>query len=458
MLKHSKSGPLKVALLSISPHNRAILEFFFAGAGQSLFKVVKLVEAEALIVDYDHPGAKEEWAQLNCTDKAGIILSVHPVDLPQTVWIPKPLTSKALTEAATKIQDLIVVQPTAVPAMAEVINSRELFEKVAAPEKPLGLSQPTVTPFGINTTKPQARFNTLMQSAALEEDEEEDDLPPLPSVETIKQAVVFDPAETALEMEEIAKPLEPSVSPEVAEKRWRELCGNAEDIRQAANWHTDLASFTPDNYFLSGLLEALRRAKQANQAVQLTCLDNQQLVIFPELGQIFTSMDSRADEFALLCKMPIATNQLLIHTPVGYELTELLEQVKQKPEFCVDLEGFVWAVTLLTAQGRVQQGADLSQKIALIAWPNMTRLEQFPHIMRIAALWTHRPGSVFEIAHALAIPQRYVISFYTAANNLNLFELDQTKLKAQTTTKEPPKENRGLFARLLKRLLGGSAK
>jgi hypothetical protein len=51
-----------------------------------------------------------------------------------------------------------------------------------------------------------------------------------------------------------------------------------------------------------------------------------------------------------------------------------------------------------------------------------------------------------------------VISFYTAANNLNLFELDQTKLKAQTTTKEPPKENRGLFARLLKRLLGGSAK
>lgn len=324
------------------------------------------MEAEALIVDYDHPGAKEEWAQLNCTDKAGIILSVHPVDLPQTVWIPKPLTSKALTEAATKIQDLIVVQPTAVPAMAEVINSRELFEKVAAPEKPLGLSQPTVTPFGINTTKPQARFNTLMQSAALEEDEEEDELPRLPSVETIKQAVVFDPAETALEMEEIAKPLEPSVSPEVAENVGRELCGNAEDIRQAANWHR-FGFFTPDNYFLSGLLEALRRARQANQAVQLTCLDNQQLVIFPELGQIFTSMDSRADEFALLCKMPIATNQLLIHTPVGYELTELLEQVKQKPEFCVDLEGFVWAVTLLTAQGRVQQGADLSQKIALIA-------------------------------------------------------------------------------------------
>jgi hypothetical protein len=49
-----------------------------------------------------------------------------------------------------------------------------------------------------------------------------------------------------------------------------------------------------------------------------------------------------------------------------------------------------------------------------------------------------------------------VFSFYTAANTLNLFELDQTKLKSRE--KEKPKESRGLFSRLLKRLLGGGAK
>jgi hypothetical protein len=76
--------------------------------------------------------------------------------------------------------------------------------------------------------------------------------------------------------------------------------------------------------------------------------------------------------------------------------------------------------------------------------------------MRIAALWNQRPGTVFDIAKALNVPQRYVFSFYTAANTLNLFELDQTKLKSRE--KEKPKESRGLFSRLLKRLLGGGAK
>ena len=61
MLKHPKSGPLKVALLAISPHNRAILEFFFSGAGRNLFKVVTEAEADAFILDHDHPDAKEDW-------------------------------------------------------------------------------------------------------------------------------------------------------------------------------------------------------------------------------------------------------------------------------------------------------------------------------------------------------------------------------------------------------------
>ena len=71
MLKHSKSGPLKVALLAISPHNRAILEFFFSGAGRNLFKVVTEAEADAFILDHDHPDAKEDWQKrLPCTSPA----------------------------------------------------------------------------------------------------------------------------------------------------------------------------------------------------------------------------------------------------------------------------------------------------------------------------------------------------------------------------------------------------
>ena len=107
MLKHSKTSPLKVALLTISPHNRAILEFFFAGAGRNLFRVVTEVEADAFILDHDYPGAKEDWDRHANSQKPGIILSVHAVELHNTIWIPKPLTSKALSEAAERVYDLV---------------------------------------------------------------------------------------------------------------------------------------------------------------------------------------------------------------------------------------------------------------------------------------------------------------------------------------------------------------
>ena len=134
------------------------------------------------------------------------------------------------------------------------------------------------------------------------------------------------------------------------------------------------------------------------------------------------------------------------------------QQAEGDPDaLLLDLEAFVWVSSLLTARGRLGRGVDIEQKISLKYWPNLTRLEQFPHIMRIAALWNQRPASALDIAKALSIPQRYVFAFHTAANALNLFEMDQNKLKSRE--KEMPKqENRGFFSRLLKRLLGGGTK
>ncbi len=133
--------------------------------------------------------------------------------------------------------------------------------------------------------------------------------------------------------------------------------------------------------------------------------------------------------------------------------TQLEQQAERDAESLLDLEAFVWVSSLLTARGRLGRGVEVEQKISLKHWPNLTRLEQFPHIMRIAALWNQRPGTSLEIAGALDVPQRYVFAFHTAANALNLFEMDQSKLKSRE--KEKPKESRGFFSRLLKRLLGG---
>lgn len=462
MLTHSKTGPLKVALLSISPHNRAILEFFFAGAGRSLFKVVSIEDAEALIVDYDHVGASDEWNQYAGGRRPGIILSVHSVDMANTIWIPKPLTSKALTGAADKVHGLL---SEAVPAKPDAgLNAIRREQKVQeagssaeiAPSRPLSGSFPQL--FGSssgNSSKPARKLRSLVINLPDEEDkEEEKEAPVQPEKPVVMQ--VLDPAETEISMEEIARPVEPSVPPEVAEQRWRELCGDHEDIDNPSDWHMEAFLFTQENYLLNNIVEAVRLTHQSGQGVQLHLPGDGYVFLMPETMQAYCTLDTRSTEFSMLCNNPVHTGQVALHIPSTEELRGLEEVARAHANDILDMEGFVWLVSLLTARGRLSRSVDIKKQVVLKHWPNMTRLEQFPQIMRIAALWNQRPGTVFEIAKALGVPQRYVFSFYTAASVLNLFETDQSKLKSRE--KEKPKESRGLFSRLLKRLLGGGSK
>lgn len=454
MLKHTKTGPLKVSLLSISPHNRAILEFFFAGAGRNLFKVTTEQEADAVIVDYDNPGAHEEWVRRAESGKPGIILSVHQADLKNAVWIPKPLTSKALTDAASQVHDLLATHPAASPA-SDLVESHTatVKETKALPTAKSLFGDTSPQPFGVDSS-PSRKLRSLV----INFDDDEELAPPAPPpVKPVTEEPpvpegVFDPAETDITIEEIARPVEPSISAEEAERRWRELCGEQEDAHTTA----EAMLFTLENYLLANVLDAMRLTRESRQNVQINLPNNHFALLMPNRGQAYCTLDTRSDEFSMLCNNPVQTSQVGLHIPSSAELEELESHADNDSEKLLDMEAFIWVISLLTSQGRLNRNVDANQKVALKHWPNMTRLEQFPHVMRIAALWHQRPGTAFEIATALDIPQRYVFAFYTAANTLNLFELDQTKFKSRE--KEKPKENRGLFSRLLKRLLGGGRK
>jgi hypothetical protein len=76
--------------------------------------------------------------------------------------------------------------------------------------------------------------------------------------------------------------------------------------------------------------------------------------------------------------------------------------------------------------------------------------------MSLSAMWTQQAATPFDIAKQLGIPQRYAFAFHSATYLLNLLERMQIVPKPNPTTE--PKKNRGLFSRLLKRLLGGGNK
>lgn len=463
---NSPNMPLKVALLSISPHNRAILEFFFAGAGKKIFQIVSSDQAGALIVDFDHPEAEREWQQaVTDAPRPAIVLSVREMVAKNTVWVPKPLTSQSLVNAADKVQELLEAagpgaqliddEPPEDNESASDMASLRAFMDAQNLEQaqPFGVSRHSVKRG--NTTASVVPTNDGAAAGSLDDDKHdaeehylsaEDVYVPHPlEEEEIGEAdgqAVFD--EAVLSEEEQKE----------QEKRWQQLCGNSDEKLTVSDWHASEQVYTPENYLLNSLIDALRLSQQSRQYVQIQLDDGNHALLMPDVNLAYCSIDLYSDEFSALCDTPLQSNRVKLHLPSSAERAELEEVVQRDAAHTYDMEAMIWTTCLLTSCGRISRNANVEQAFRLKNWPNLTRLEQFPHVMQIAAAWQHYPGTLFDMSNRLEVPQRYVIALYNAAHTLGLFAVEWERVE-QPQEKPTPKKNRGLFSRLLKRLLGG---
>ena len=112
---------------------------------------------------------------------------------------------------------------------------------------------------------------------------------------------------------------------------------------------------------------------------------------------------------------------------------------------------------MLTSRGRLPKDTNVTKVVGLKYWPNMSRMENTPHAMNLAAVFTKHPGSLLEIANWLKIQQKYVFAFYNAALSLDMIDFNARKQKKSRSIfgkKKSAKDNeqRGFFGRLLKRL------
>lgn len=468
-----QNDTLKVSLLTISPHNRAILEFFFAGAGKTLFRITSAHEAEAFIIDYDHPGAREEWEKLHLNQPSPcIVLSIRDVSLPNSIWVAKPLTSKALTEAAQRVQALLqssgllkpqpiapITTPTPVPVPAPKPVS------VEAPKTPQPQHFANLPSFGLNpapkvSAAPPPEPPKVTESKAVVLEESLTNLstpsaPPKPSNSTTPSATRS--PKPLLVRDTVTSMAEPpsSEDPVKRQQRWALLCGTLPDTTPD-NLQRNRHIFDANQYLLGPLMQAAQQAKQTGQVFQVFITRQHYILLQPQPYYAFSSLDIHGAEFANLCTNANMLNQVHIHTPNAAEQAQLDAYTQQHPTHLYDLEACLWTTALLTSGGRLSPLYEPTQTYRLKHWPNLTRLESIPHVMSIAALWNQQVATPFDIAKQLGIPQRYVFAFHSAASYLQLLHREQAAPKPNPTTE--PKKNRGLFSRLLKRLLGGGAK
>ncbi len=465
MFNKSSQTPLIVELMDISKQNEAILKFFISGVGSKVFKISNTsTDIEAYIVDYDFPGAQARWDE-NYMDsnKPRIILATHDPKAANSVWVGKPLSSKKLIEAATKIKSL--QKTTASTPSTSTQDSETMQEKTpSVPEvKPFSLVNDTKVAIPKKVSPENTTTATLVRSESLENNQAKHVDPtknPMDelmdkSTPRVDQATL-NPSENKQDTQK-KKIKKPKTAEEIAteaakqEQRWKELCGESDDSNDIA----EEQRYIPDNYFIGKLTGAVRLAKQSQQVVEIKALPYS-IFILPNEHQVFTELSISDENFIRFSRTKIKQGEMNIHILSSIETGKLEMQMNQLPKCIHSLESFLWTSSLLASYGRLPITLNLDKKTALKYWPSFARIEAFPYSMRIAALWHHSPDTLMEIANKLAIPQRYVFAFYNGAVALDLVEHDPKKVKKQIKA-QPKKKGSGLISRLFKRLLGGSS-
>jgi len=432
MIDKSKQNiTLRVCLEDVGEHNKAILDFFFAKLGQHTFRRVDTQEdANVLIIDYDYPEARQRYEErYHNWHKPTIVLSVSPVELNDVIWLVKPLTSRALMDAAEAVQEhLKTPGMAAAPAKEAPVAAMETV--VAAVDEPI--AEPVVAPLLRPEIKPatEAPVN-------------------IPLVNDMGSRL--DDTAANAPQESLGLSTQSHLSDEEQEARWQQLCGTLGDVEPTAD--TSVVQ-REDNFFLSSLRDAVRLARQCQQGVLLN-FPQTPLYVLPEIHRIFCAIPIETEAFRTFVQLCNSHDGGKMHILSTSEIHELNDRIAEQASGLYDLESFVWTSSLLSTQGLLPRELDPHKQVGLRHWPSLTRLEQFPHVMPIAALWSVSANSAFEVASSLNVPQRYVFSFYNAAHALGLIEQDPDKLITKQSTSRTTEAPRGLFSRLLKRLIGG---
>jgi hypothetical protein len=206
--------------------------------------------------------------------------------------------------------------------------------------------------------------------------------------------------------------------------------------------------YVPDDYLQGILQHAWHSAKRQNSAVRIEGL-KYPLLLNPERRQVLYAVpENEIHSFAV---MPVNSRQVQV-IPVSAQ--ELQQRIHNPviPFRYDNFDAFLWKITVWSARGRLPEGTDLDVPIALLYWPNFTRLLLTPHALQIAALWRKRPYSLFETLNILQLSQCSVFGFYSAAHALGQALPDPQQRRqnqSAATQTQPPSTARSFLQRLL---------
>ncbi len=194
--------------------------------------------------------------------------------------------------------------------------------------------------------------------------------------------------------------------------------------------------FNPDDY----LINTLRRATANQQDIHLQVEGLGELLMLSARGEYFAKVTdmaafvTAAPGLSRLTILDAGDPRIPAATQIGRNIDELM-----------------WQAAYYASRGRLMQGCYRDDVVELEFWPNLSRLPHGPNAMRIAALLSRHPTSIFFASRLLKLEPAELYEFYSAARAAGF-------ARAINRTPEEPKlephRNQSLLSSLMKKIAG----
>lgn len=400
-------APLKVTLHGMDERAAQMFTMFLAGPARGCCVVVPEGQQEAVVVDLDGMGAERLWLDVRRRFSGpALVLSVREKQLRHSIWVPKPMRADELIGAVERVR-------TELNTLAALHRGEALAENLAAA--------------GRDGAQSDTRRMEAVGRAQV---------PPPPAVPAVQRAA-----------EETGGGAARAAELALQERRVHECCGDlADEVYRDPRRRAELF-FEPDDTLFGAMREGMRVAEVSGTPAVVEGLGHP-LILCPDQRRLFSEM--REQYLRPLCTRSRHQTPMRVHA-IPLEETPITTSADPRLQ---RLDATLWSVALWTARGRVPSGTSLDAPVSLRAWPGLTRLQLIPGAMQIAALWIKQPTGLMATAERLGLPYRYVFSFFTACQALDL--VDQAASAPASAAPSPaqaaPQDRRGLFRRMLNKL------
>lgn len=410
----SVGGNHSIGIIGFAANEAAMLEIFFKGGKAGGFSLAPVEQADCLLICFSDQSSAEQAVKWVCENGNRPFVAVVDVTEPGSsaaravTHIKRPLTIKALQDGLVKLHinlterpDLSVNQEPSSSAQPQDASREAVFAEWEARKQ---RSSDALTAW--KGEEEQREGNALRSRFSLERNELNSLILEAQS-ELQKQQASRPPKpkpEPAPEVDEV--PQTPKLSAEMIQQ----CCGSLPDVNLESAHERRRAYFSLDGLLLPWVQRCVRQGNETGKVQQILGVPG--ALFYLPLEKVFlVGMD--AD---LLLQ--------LTRTRFGFDEISLRERSAESElphGRRVAADELMWQLALFTARGRIPDTLSAEQPCLLNEMPDFERLLETPHARSISELWQSQRLSAQNIASMLGVPQRFVFSFFVAADAIGLF-------------------------------------